>query len=327
VNNPQQAERVRLGKTDVQVSLMGVGTWAWGDWIMWGYGRGGYTDDDLHLAYQRTLASGINFFDTAEVYGFPSHRSEKLLGQFLQADSRQNAAPPVIATKFFPWPGRFTRGQLLRALRGSLKRLGLPRVDLYQIHVPSPLVPVERWAEALAGAVEAGLARSVGVSNYSVDEMRRAHEVLARHNIPLASNQVEYSLLKRDPERNGLLAACRDLGITLIAYSPLTMGLLTGKYSPDHMPGGPRASKYGAQFIGAIQPLIGRLREFGLAHGDKTPSQVALNWTLCKGTLPIPGAKNVRQVDENAGALGWRLSDDEVSQLDAAADAVPFAGR
>ncbi len=327
MSNPVQAQSqmqtVRLGKTGIQVSQMGIGTWAWGDWLVWGYGRGGYSDEDLRNAFQRTLDTGINLFDTAEVYGLPTHRSEKLLGRFLQAHaSLDNQARPVIATKFYPFPWRVSRRQLLSALRGSLKRLRLSQVDLYQIHVSGPPMPIETWAEALGDAVEAGLTRSVGVSNYSTDEMRRAHDILARRNIPLASNQVEYSLLHRDPEGNGLLAACKELDITLIAYSPLAMGLLTGKYTADHKLPWPRGSMYSQSYVAAIQPLIGRLREIGQAHGNKTPAQIALNWTLCKGTLPIPGAKNVRQVEDNASALGWHLSDEEVAQLEAATDAV-----
>jgi aryl-alcohol dehydrogenase-like predicted oxidoreductase len=172
--------------------------------------------------------------------------------------------------------------------------------------------------DALADAVEAGLTRAVGVSNYSPDQMRRAHAALAKRGVALASNQVEYSLLHREPERNGLVALCRELGVTLIAYSPLAKGLLTGKYTPDNPPPGARGRMAGRDYLARIQSLIGQLRTIGEAHGGKTPSQVALNWLICKDSLPIPGAKNVRQVQENAGALGWRLTEDEVARLDAA---------
>jgi len=184
-------------------SQIGTGTWAWGDRFVWGYGQGGFTDDDLRAAFRASLDAGINFFDTAELYGFPSHRSEKLLGEFMQGVKE----PVIVATKFFPLPWRFFKPQLMNALRGSLKRLKLARVDLYQIHWPMPTVPVERWADALADAVQQGLTLTVGVSNYSADQMRRTHEVLAKRGIPLASNQVEYNLLERSPERNG--SPCR----------------------------------------------------------------------------------------------------------------------
>jgi aryl-alcohol dehydrogenase-like predicted oxidoreductase len=198
----------------------------------------------------------------------------------------------------------------------------LKRIDLYQIHWPSAWVPVETWAEALADAVEAGLTRAVGVSNYSVDQMRRTHVVLAKRGVPLASNQVDYSLFERKPERTGLAAACRELGISLIAYSPLAMGLATGKYTPENPPKGFRGRKYDAAYLAAIQPIIAKLRELGEAHGGKTPAQVALNWLICKGAIPIPGAKNLKQLRDNTGALGWRLTNDEVAALDAAEDAI-----
>ncbi len=307
---PSAADTVALGSSDVQVSPLGIGIWAWGDRFVWGYARN--QDAELRATFQAALDMGITLFDTAEMYGFG--RSERLLGQFIQATGRR----PVIATKFMPLPWRFRKSQLISALRGSLRRLQVPQVDLYQIHWPTPLVAVETWMDALADAVQAGLTRTVGVSNYSVEQTRRAHAALAKRGVALASNQVEYSLLERDAERNGLLTLCRELGVTLIAYSPLAMGLLTGKYTPENPPKGMRGRKYRAAYLASIQPIIGLLRQIGVAHGDKTPSQVALNWTICKGTLPIPGAKNVRQAQENAGALGWRLTDDEVASLDEA---------
>jgi len=150
--------------------------------------------------------------------------------------------------------------------------------------------------------------------------MRRAHDVLAKRGIPLASNQVEYSLLHRQPERNGVLAACRDLRVALIAYSPVAKGILTGKYTPQNPPPGVRGRQWNFKPLAHIQPLIARLREVGEAHGGKTPAQVALNWLIQKGALPIPGVKNARQVQDNLGALGWSLTPDEVELLDQASE-------
>jgi aryl-alcohol dehydrogenase-like predicted oxidoreductase len=304
-------ERVMLGATGIEVSLLGIGTWAWGDTLFWQYGKGGYSDADIEAAYQASLAHGINLFDTAEVYGLG--RSERLLGQY----ARQAGWPAVIATKFFPFPWRLRKGQLLRALRGSLQRLGLESVDLYQIHYPFPPVSIDTWMDGLADAVEAGLVRAVGVSNYNVEQTQRAHTALARRGIPLASNQVEFSLWQRKPETSGLLEVCRQLNVTLIAYSPLAQGLLTGKYTPENPPPGARGRRYG-KALAKVQPLVGLLRELGAANGGKTPAQVALNWAICKGTVPIPGAKNARQALDNAGALGWRLGPDQVQALDRA---------
>lgn len=305
---------VRLGQSDVYVSPMGVGTWAWGDRLVWGYGRG-YGEADVEEVLNISLAAGIDFFDTAEVYG--SGRSERLLGRGMQALGRR----VVVATKFMPFPWRLGRDSLLAALRRSLKRLGVEQVDLYQVHWPLPPVPLATWAEALADAVEAGLTRAVGVSNFSADQMRRVQAVLARRGVPLASNQVEYSLLQRRPEENGLVAACQELGVTLIAYSPLAQGLLTGKYTPENPPPGLRGLRFKRR-LGQLPPLIRLLQSIGEAHGGKTPGQVALNWVMAKGAVPIPGAKNGRQARENAGALGWQLTDEEVAALDSVSSTI-----
>jgi aryl-alcohol dehydrogenase-like predicted oxidoreductase len=310
--HPREA-RVALGPTDIRISPMGVGAWAWGDRTIWGYGAG-YGEADVHAAFDASLAAGVNFYDTAEAYGWG--RSERLLGRFVQASGQ----PAVLASKFFPYPWRLSRAALLHALRHSLRRLGVARMDLYQLHRPFPPVPVEGWMDAMADAVEAGLLRAVGVSNLNVSQMQRAHARLQARGIPLASNQVRYSLLDRTPERSGLLETCRELNVTLIAYSPLAQGLLTGKYTPDHRPTGVRGMGMGAQALARIQPLVLGLQAIGDRHGGKSAAQVALNWVLCKGSLPIPGAKNARQAQENIGAMGWRLTPGEVAELDDMSD-------
>ena len=291
---------------------IGLGAWSWGDRMVWNYGKG-YTDTDIEDGFKISLENHVQFVDTAEVYG--NGRSERLLGQFL----KRTETPVIVATKFFPMPWRWTKASVTRALRRSLERLGLERVDLYQIHFPSPLVPVETYAEGLASTHRLGLARAVGVSNYDKNQMQRAYTVLAKYDIPLASNQVEYHLLNRSAEKSGLLARCQELGVRLIAYSPLAMGLLTGKYSSENPPPGMRAGKYGS-ILKDLQPLTRLMTDIGQDNGGKTTSQVALNWCICKGTLPIPGAKNVRQAEMNAGAAGWRLSDEQVKALDHASD-------
>jgi aryl-alcohol dehydrogenase-like predicted oxidoreductase len=304
---------------------MGVGTWQWGDTFIWQYGRG-YSAEEVRAAFKAALAAGLTFFDTAEVYGFG--RPERFLGEFMHTPEGAQAQVRV-ATKFAALPWRPTASSVVRALRGSLKRLGLPAVDLYQIHWPLPLLSIETLMSGLADAVDAGLARAVGVSNYSLEHTQRAHAALARRGVALASNQVHYSLLNRQVERAGLLAQCTALGVKVIAYSPLEMGLLSGKYTPERPLPGSRARRYSPAYLARIQPLIGRLRQMGEAHagpdGARNPAQVALNWTVCKGTLPIPGAKNAQQVQQNAGAVGWRLTADEVAELDELSQAVQVA--
>ncbi|RME81948.1 MAG: aldo/keto reductase [Caldilineae bacterium] len=315
MNHLLPEDRIYLGQSDIQISALGVGAWAWGDRMFWGYGKGGFSDADIEAAFKASLDAGVNFVDTAEMYG--RGRSEQLIGQMLPRMER----PVVVATKFFPWPYRLTRGRLLAALRKSLERLRLQQVDLYQIHWPFPPVPIETWMQALADAVEQGLTRTVGVSNYNLQQTKRAQAALAARGIPLASNQVQYSLLMRKPEREGLLDYCREHRITLIAYSPLGQGVLTGKYSADNPPPGLRGRRYNRSYLERVSPLLELLREIASAH-HCTPAQVALNWVICKGAVPIPGAKNERQAIDNAGALGWRLSKEEVQALDRASDRI-----
>ena len=287
---------------------MGLGAWQWGDRVVWQYGHG-YGDAEVHQAFLAALNEGIRFVDTAEIYG--SGRSEQLLGQFLKATEQ----PVLVATKFFPLPWRVRINALPRALKGSLARLGMESVDLYQIHWPTPFMSIDRMMEGLAECVKNGLTRTVGVSNFSQTQMLAAYSSLARHNIPLASNQVHYSLLNRTVERNGTLARCKELGIRLIAYSPIEKGLLSGKYSVDSPPPGARSRNY-TGLLPKIGPLLKLMTQIGQDHGGKSNVQVALNWVSCKGALPIPGAKNAEQAQANAGALGWRLTDEQVARLD-----------
>ena len=305
----QQSSYTTPGHSGIKISPIGLGTWAWGDKMVWSYGTG-YSDDDIRDAYRISVNAGVTLIDTAEVYGWG--KSEKFVGRFI----KETGTECIIATKFMPFPWRITKNSLRRALIRSLKRLQISHVDLYQIHWPFPPVPVRVWMDAMADAVEDGLVKAVGVSNYSKEQMLRAYDQLAKRNIPLASNQVEYSLLVRDPEQTGLIDTCHRLGITPIAYSPLAMGMLTGKYSVSNRPPGLRNRRYGKNKLKKIEKLVGLLREIGNKHGGKSPAQVALNWTMCKGTVPIPGAKNAKQAEQNAGALGWRLTENEIERLD-----------
>ncbi len=308
------------GQSVLDGQVLGVGTWAWGDRLVWGYGRG-YSEADIRQAFDTSVAAGIKLFDTAEVYG--QGRSEELLGEFIRSSEQKL----IVATKFMPFPWRLSRRSLLRALRGSLKRLGVAQVDLYQIHQPLPPINVETWMAAMTEAVHAGLVREVGVSNYDQSWMQRAIDSLAREGIRLASNQVEYSLANRKVEKNGLLKKCQELGVKLIAYSPLGMGLLTGKYTVDNPPQGIRAGvyNYNRQAIVRMEPLMTLMKRIGSDHAGKTPAQVAINWVICKGALPIPGAKSLEQAEQNAGAADWRLTEEEVAALDEAADRIEKA--
>ena len=311
----QSSTTIRLAEK-LNVESLGVGAWAWGATRLWGYGKE-YDRQDVGEAFRSSLAAGVTLFDTAEVYG--NGASENIIGELLREGGFDGT--PVIATKFAPLPYRIGARSLLDALDKSLARLGVATVDLYQVHFPNPVFKIESLMDTLAEAVKEGKIRHVGVSNYSADQMKRAHDRLATHGIELASNQVEYSLFQRAPETNGVLETCRDLDVTLIPYSPIAQGLLTGKYAPGDKPAG-LVRRFGKSFgeknLRKIEPVVNILREIGEAH-DKEPAQVALNWLVTRqNTLPIPGAKNERQARQNAGALGWEMTDEEAEKLDLA---------
>jgi aryl-alcohol dehydrogenase-like predicted oxidoreductase len=304
-----------LGRSGLQVPRLGVGAMTWGDpkglarltpaKLAYG-GAHGY--DEEKRAFEVSLAAGVTLFDTAAMYsgGAAEHR----LGE-LARDKQV-----LIATKF-PGTLLFWTENMPKELEASLARLGRSSVDLYQHHFPANPAAIPRLMDLLADAIEVGKIKAVGVSNYSAHQMRIAHAALAKRGVPLASNQVEYSLLHRQPEVNGLLDACRDLGITLIAYSLLAMGALTSKYSATTKPSGFRRflPTFNKQKLSAIQPVVELLRQIGNRY-DKTPSQVALQWLIKNPlVLPIPGAKNSKQASENAGALSFSLTMEEVEAL------------
>jgi len=270
--------------------------------------------EEEQRAFEASLAVGVAFFDTAAMYS--GGASERRVGELAEGKR------VVIATKFPP--GWRSKAEMLPdALDQSLVRLRRSTIDLYQHHFPSRRISIPSLMGLMADAVEAGKVRAIGVSNYSAEQLRIAHAVLAERGIPLASNQVEYSLLHRAPEVNGVLDACRELGITLIAYQPLAMGALTGKYRPGDRPKGIR--RFDRSFrrggLKEVQPVVALLREIGERH-SKTPGQVALRWLIeQQSVLPIPGAKNGRQAASNAEALSFSLVAADIEALDRATTA------
>ncbi|XP_057955561.1 uncharacterized oxidoreductase At1g06690, chloroplastic isoform X2 [Malania oleifera] len=270
-------------------------------------------------AFNASIDCGINLFDTAEVYGsrlsLGAISSETLLGRFIKERKGQNPELDVaVATKFAALPWRLGRQSVLSALKDSLCRLGLSSVDLYQLHWPG-VWGNEGYIDGLGDAVEKGLVKAIGVSNYNEKRLRDAYEQLKKRGIPLASNQVNYSLIYRLPEENGVKATCEELGISLIAYSPIAQGALTGKYTPENPPAGPRGRIYTPEFLTRLQPLLNRIMEIGDSC-KRTPTQVVLNWLLAQeNVVPIPGAKTAEQAEEFAGALGWGLTKDEIEEL------------
>jgi aryl-alcohol dehydrogenase-like predicted oxidoreductase len=291
---------------------VGIGTMPWSGSRFWGYGSTLKTED-ARMAFDAAVAAGVDLFDTAEVYGFG--KSEKAIGRILGDVGKDGIK---IATKYAPMPWRLSSKSFRKALGKSLLRLGLDSVDLYQVHFPGGRMSIEVLMNAMADALDEGTIGAAGVSNYSAEDMKRAANVLLKRGHRLASNQVEYSLVHRSAEADGVLAACREIGATLIAYSPLGRGLLTGKYRPGQQPKDWRKhfSYFSEDKAGMVAPLIEGLENVADSHG-KTPAQVAINWLArTPEVFPIPGAKNMEQARANAEAIGFEMTDAEASSLD-----------
>lgn len=308
------------------IPSVGVGTWSWGN-DSWGFGSWGSSpgidaDEEVSAAFHAALDCGSFFFDTAPTYG--KGYAETSLGSFVSAGRYA-----VIATKFFPRRrDRELAPALLSIAREAIKRLRLDGpLDLLQLHKPAdPPVSLEAQADALASAVHAGLTRAVGICNFSLDELRSVHDRLrVAHGIPLSTCQVELSLLRQLPVTSGLLAACKEYGIVVLGFSPLAMGRLSGKYKPVigtpwHPRWGCRGEQtrpFGASLDsdpGAMSKLLQVMLEMSRRY-KCTVAQVALNWVLCQGAVAIPGARSRSQAEENAGAMGWRLSAQDVKTL------------
>ena len=296
----------------VRVSVIGLGTWQFGS-FEWGYGSS-YADNEAGDITRRAIELGINLMDTAEIYGFG--RSERILGRAIAGHRDQvflatKVAPVAPVSPVVQWRAR-----------DSNRRLGVDIVDLYQLHFPNPLVPLAMQAHALSRVLEEGLARHVGVSNYSASDWARIEESLAR---PVLSNQVEYSLAQRAPEAE-ILPHAQAAGRLVIAYSPLAQGFLSGRYDADHPPSGAtrRANPlFNRRNLEAGEELISVLRRVAARH-DATPSQVALAWVVRRpGVVAIPGASTVAQLEANAAAADLELSDDDDAELTAAVRRVP----
>ena len=307
-----------LGTTDIEISPIGLGCWQFSG----GTGLAGFywkaiDQDVVNRIVAAAIEGGMNWFDTAEAYG--KGRSEAALSTALQAAGVGQEA--IIATKWFPIL-RFA-GNIRKTFPDRLRHLAPYPVTLHQIHNPGSFSSIERQIDEMAALAGSGSIRAVGVSNFNATRMREAHEALERRGLRLASNQMRYSLLDRRIETNGVLEAAQELGVTIIAYSPLEQGILTGKFheSEEARAGlsGPR--KYLSQFkssgLERTTPLIDALRRVAERH-DATPAQVALAWvTQRHGTsvVAIPGASSVKQAESNARAMSLRLAAEELEDL------------
>jgi aryl-alcohol dehydrogenase-like predicted oxidoreductase len=292
-----------------RVSRIGLGTWQFGS-REWGYGDD-YASGPARDIVQRSLALGVTLFDTAEIYG--TGKSERILGEAL-GDERANVA---VASKIFPvapFPAIVKQRE-----RASAKRLQLDRIPLYQIHQPNPVVPDSVIMPGMRELLDSGAIGAAGVSNYSLARWKQADAALGR---PVISNQVSFSLAHPQPLDDLVPFAERENRI-VIAYSPLSQGLLGGKYGLDNRPGGVRAINplFGTENLRRVEPLLQTLRDVA-AEVDAKPAQVALAWLVSlPGVVAIPGASSVEQLEFNVAAADIELSTESVDALTAAARA------
>jgi aryl-alcohol dehydrogenase-like predicted oxidoreductase len=275
-------------------------------------------DDLINKIVSLSLQGGINWFDTAEVYG--KGASEKALSKALQAAGKK-PGEVFIATKW--WPMFRFASNILKTIDERIKALAPFPIDLYQVHQPWGFSSEKSEMAAMAELLNRKLVKSIGVSNFSAHKMKNAWETLDKKGIPLASNQVRYNLLDRKIESNGVMDLAKKLGISIIAYSPLAQGLVTGKFhdNPELIKNiGFR--KYSSQFkpegLEKSRPLVMLVKELALKY-NVTPSQVALNWLLHyhgDTVVVIPGATKETHVKENTETMSFRLSDEDMVKLD-----------
>ncbi len=306
----------RLGNAEIEVTPIGLGCWQF---------HGGGTSaaiwkslpqDEVDKIIKTALEGGINWFDTAEVYG--SGGSEKALSTALSHAGKVDGEV-VIATKWRPF---FRTARSISRTIGDRQRCLAPfHIDLHQVHFPYSFSSVEAEMNAMAALVKAGKIRSIGVSNFSAKQMRRANAALAKHGLPLASNQVRFNLVSRNKEKEGVLDAARELGVTIIAYSPLAQGLLTGKFHKN-----PELAKklpflrriLLRRMIEKSRSLIKTLEDIASSY-NRSASEVALSWTVNyhgDSIVAIPGASKTEHALQNIGAMTLKLSREEIVKID-----------
>jgi aryl-alcohol dehydrogenase-like predicted oxidoreductase len=306
-----------LGKTDIRVTPIGLGVMQFSG----GAGQFGWAfpimaQSEKDQLVKAALDGGMNWFDTAELYGFG--QSERNLAQALTNLGKQ-PGEVVVATKW--WPMFRTASSITKTIDVRLNNLSPYPIDLYYVHQPYSFSPPEAEMVAMGELVRAGKVRSVGVSNFDAQHMRRAHAELAKRGIPLAANQMHYSLLNRKIESDGTLQAAKELGVTIVAYTPLGYGLLTGIYhqNPALLKQKPAFRRRRLQGqLETSRPLVEALTEIGARYGASA-GQVALNWLVSfhgDTVVTIPGATKVSHVEQAAGAMAFTLTAEELSRID-----------
>jgi aryl-alcohol dehydrogenase-like predicted oxidoreductase len=317
MNSSNGIELRHLGKTDILVTPIGLG-------VMELSGGGGLIgrafplipQEEKNVIIKAALDGGINWFDTAEMYGAGVSEHSLAMGLIAAGKTDKDV---VIATKWFPLFR--TAGNIPHSIEKRLYYLGGYSISNYMVHQPYGFSSPEAEMDAMADLVKAGKIRSVGVSNFNATRMRRAHAALAKRGLPLAVNQMHYSLLHREIEKNGVLETAKQLGVTIIAYTPIERGLLSGKYHKDpalleRLSGWRKPMMQ--RNLERTRPLINVMDEMAAKY-NATIAQVALNWVIHfqgESVVTIPGATKVRQAEEAAGAMKFRLAEEELRRLD-----------
>lgn len=304
---------LEIGENGLEASEIGIGTWQ-GAGEIWGKD---VTQQNVKNAITKSVELGINLIDTAEAYG--NGKSEKIVGDAINELNREEL---VIATKV---NSHLRYEDVKKACERSLERLGIDQIDVYQVHWPDPWqqIPLKETMGAMEDLYLEGKIGNIGVSNFAVRDLKEARDVLTETDI--VWNQVRYNMLERQIEEE-VLPYCREEGITIIAYSPLAQGALTGKYTPENLPDDEVRSEsstfrnniFKKHNMEEISDLISILERIGNER-DKTPAQIAINWVARKpGIIPIPGAKNPKQAKWNANAVGWELTEEENKEINEA---------
>lgn len=306
----------QLGKTDLRVSPIGLGAMQFSEGKgMMRFVLGAIPIETTNAIVEIALNSGMNWIDTAEVYG--SGASECAVARALNAMGSK-VGDMLIATKWLPIMRRAK--SIAKSAEKSTNRLNPFPIDLYQVHQPFSLSSLESQMDAMADLVDGGIVRAIGVSNYSADKMVAAHEALAEREIPLASNQVRVSLLDRRIDNNGVFETAKELGVTIIAYTPLGQGVLTGKLhrNPELLNNMPRMRRRMLRrYMGKSQRLVEELESVAESH-DATPAQISLSWLINfygEIVVAIPGSSKTIQAEQNAGAMRVRLTSEEQNAL------------
>ncbi|KAJ4253345.1 hypothetical protein NW762_010500 [Fusarium torreyae] len=302
---PEPRSRVQFptAKDPVSASYISIGAWPWGDKATWQWDEG--QNPDIREAWKTLYEAGINFIDTAEAYG--SGESEIIVGDLVKDLPRDSV---VIQTNHQLHPSRRRAYQKSQA---RLQRMNLDYVDIYLVHGPIHPQSIAKVAEGMAQCVEQGLARCIGVANYDTEDVQTINDELAKFNVPIATNQCEFNVLRRYPELTGNIKKCQDSGMIFQSYSSFAQGRLTGKYTAKNPP--PKSHRFSSYKMEDLEPVLKTLARVAERRG-KSIAAVALNYNISKGVLPVVGIRNVQQANCTIEALGWRLTETEMVEID-----------